>query len=214
MLIMENQDVNPLDENFQPKDLTKTSDRYVMELGASHYDKVGNKSRITSWRYNHNKQMWLMIRESGHIEYYSKESQFESWTKTDLKNLLRALYHDSDLINTVIWPPTDKEKAIPAAPKFPKGVLKKFKFWAYDPKMGDSVIVTEECAYRLADTLDQISFHEKDIKVLNENQIRTNEQYQVCAKSWTGAMVNMIGSRLYVDAIPLYGGGESGGTLS
>ncbi|MFS8014319.1 putative v-SNARE, coiled-coil domain-containing protein [Helianthus anomalus] len=97
MLIMKNQDANHVDENFQPKDdPTKTSDRYVMELGKSHYDKVGNKSGITSWRYDHDKKMWLVIRDSGHREYYSKESQFESWTKIDLKNLLRAPYHDSD----------------------------------------------------------------------------------------------------------------------
>ncbi|KAF5811715.1 putative Longin domain-containing protein [Helianthus annuus] len=96
MLIMKNQDVNHVDENFQAKDPTKTSDRYVMELGKSHYDKVGNKSGITSWRYDHDKKMWLVIRDGGHREYYSKESQFESWTKIDLKNLLRAPYHDSD----------------------------------------------------------------------------------------------------------------------
>ncbi|KAM0031461.1 hypothetical protein Hdeb2414_s0017g00509111 [Helianthus debilis subsp. tardiflorus] len=88
MLVMKNQDVNPMDESFQPKDPTKTSDRYVMELGQSHYDKVGNKSAITSRRYDHNKQMWLVIRENGHREYFSKESQFESWMKIDLKNLL------------------------------------------------------------------------------------------------------------------------------
>ncbi|KAJ0456396.1 hypothetical protein HanIR_Chr15g0761971 [Helianthus annuus] len=48
MLIMKNQDVNPLDENFQPKDPTKKFDRFVMELGKSHYDKVRNKLGITS----------------------------------------------------------------------------------------------------------------------------------------------------------------------
>ncbi|KAJ0681409.1 hypothetical protein HanPI659440_Chr16g0635591 [Helianthus annuus] len=96
LLIMKNQDVNPLDENFQPKDPTKTSDRYVMEVGKSHYDKMGNKSGITSWRYDQDKKIWLVIRESGHREYYSKESQFESWMKIDLKNLLRDPYHDSD----------------------------------------------------------------------------------------------------------------------
>ncbi|MFS7985027.1 hypothetical protein Hanom_Chr11g00993501 [Helianthus anomalus] len=92
----ENQDVNALDEKFQPKDPTKTFDRYVMELGKSHYVKVANKTGITSWRYDHDKKMWLVIRESGHKEYYSKESQFKSWTKFDLKNLLRAPYHDYD----------------------------------------------------------------------------------------------------------------------
>ncbi|KAJ0747508.1 hypothetical protein HanOQP8_Chr05g0190321 [Helianthus annuus] len=68
----------------------------MMELGSSHYDKVGNKFGITNWRYDHDKKMWLEIRVSGHREYYSKESQFESWTKIDLKNLPRVPYHDSD----------------------------------------------------------------------------------------------------------------------
>ncbi|MFS7918582.1 hypothetical protein Hanom_Chr03g00202861 [Helianthus anomalus] len=31
-------------------------------------------------------------------------------------------------VKTVIWPPTEKEKIVPAALKFPKGVLKNFKF--------------------------------------------------------------------------------------
>ncbi|MFS7899583.1 hypothetical protein Hanom_Chr00s066794g01787391 [Helianthus anomalus] len=38
MLVMKNQDLNPLDENFQLKDPTKRPDRYVMELGLSFYD--------------------------------------------------------------------------------------------------------------------------------------------------------------------------------
>ncbi|MFS7912496.1 hypothetical protein Hanom_Chr02g00130621 [Helianthus anomalus] len=38
-------------------------------------------------------------------------------------------------INVVIWPPTDKEKIIPIAPKFAKGILNNFHLWAYDPKM-------------------------------------------------------------------------------
>ncbi|MFS7968441.1 hypothetical protein Hanom_Chr09g00797471 [Helianthus anomalus] len=49
--------------------------------------------------------------------------------------------------------------------------------------MGETVIVTKEQAYRLADTLDLISFHEEDIMVLSEHQIHTHEKYDVCAKS-------------------------------
>ncbi|KAJ0434059.1 hypothetical protein HanOQP8_Chr17g0664401 [Helianthus annuus] len=85
MLVMKNQDLNPLDENLQPKGPTKTSDRYVMERRESFYDKVGNKSKIMSWRFDHAKNMWLIISKIGHQEYYSKESQFESWMKIDLK---------------------------------------------------------------------------------------------------------------------------------
>ncbi|MFS8035219.1 hypothetical protein Hanom_Chr17g01590491 [Helianthus anomalus] len=93
---MKNQDMNPLDKNFQIKDPTKRPDRFVMELGSSHYDTVGNKSMVASWRYDHDKNLGLITRESGQREYYAKESQFETWTKIDLQSLLRAPYHDSD----------------------------------------------------------------------------------------------------------------------
>ncbi|MFS7949334.1 hypothetical protein Hanom_Chr06g00570361 [Helianthus anomalus] len=43
MIMMKNQDLNPLDENFQLKDPTKRADRFVMELGSSHYDKEENR---------------------------------------------------------------------------------------------------------------------------------------------------------------------------
>ncbi|MFS7953625.1 hypothetical protein Hanom_Chr07g00620891 [Helianthus anomalus] len=45
----------------------------------------------------HDKQMWLITCKSGHREYYAKESQFESWTKIDLKSLLYAPFYDPDL---------------------------------------------------------------------------------------------------------------------
>ncbi|MFS7986617.1 hypothetical protein Hanom_Chr11g01012451 [Helianthus anomalus] len=185
---MKNQDLNPLDENFQLKDPTKRPERLVMELGSSHYDEVGNKSEVACWRFEHDKDMWLITCKSGHREYYAKESQFESWTKIYLKSLLRAPNYDPDpnqkgrgwafysrlerevksnfatmkraeptvvrnpgvrdpltkrTISSVIWPATDKEKIIPIAKKFEKGILKNFKFWAYDPRMAEAVIVTE-----------------------------------------------------------------------
>ncbi|MFS7937185.1 hypothetical protein Hanom_Chr05g00424671 [Helianthus anomalus] len=119
--------------------------------------------------------------------------------------------HTKRTIKTVIWSPTDKEKVIPVAPKFDKVVLKNIKFWAYDPKMAEAVIVTEENSFWLADTLDLISFHEEDIKILSEHQIRTNKQYEMFAKSWTSAALNVIGSRLFVDVAPMFGGNAPGG---
>ncbi|MFS8021348.1 hypothetical protein Hanom_Chr16g01426361 [Helianthus anomalus] len=89
----------------------------------------------------------------------------------------RGVYdrHTGKTVKSVIWPPTEKEKIIPTTPKFPKGVLKNFKFWVYGPKMGEDVIVIEEAPYRLADTLELISFYEDDLNVLSKNQIHTEE---------------------------------------
>ncbi|KAJ0786353.1 hypothetical protein HanOQP8_Chr02g0054471 [Helianthus annuus] len=239
---MKNQDPNPLDENFQLKDPTKRSDKLVMELGSSHYDDVGNKSEVACWRYEHDKEMWLVTRKSGHREYYAKENQFESWTKIDLKSLLRAPYYDSEqnqrgrdwafhsrlerevktnfaimktaeptikrnlgvhdphtkrTIRSVIWPATDKEKIIPLAKKFERGILKNFKFWAYDPKMAEAFIVTEEQSIRIPNSYDLMSFHEEDVLILTNHQIRTNEKYEGYAKAWISADANILMHHLF-----------------
>ncbi|KAJ0603654.1 hypothetical protein HanHA300_Chr02g0040731 [Helianthus annuus] len=239
---MKNQDLNPLDENFQLKDPTKRPDKLVMELGSSHYDEVGNKSEVACWRYEHDKQMWLVTRKSGHREYHAKEIQFESWTKIDLKSLLCAPFYDPDLnrrgrgwafhsrlerevrtnfatmktaeptmrrnpgvhdphtkrtVKSVIWPTIDKEKIIPIAKKFERGILRNLKFWAYDPKMAEDGIVTEEQSIRIPNSYDLMSFHEEDIMVLNNHQIQTNEKYEECAKAWTSAAANILMNRLF-----------------
>ncbi|MFS7946482.1 hypothetical protein Hanom_Chr06g00536801 [Helianthus anomalus] len=239
---MKNQDMNPLHENFQLKDPTNRPDRLVMELGSSHYDEVGNKSEVSCWRFEHDKQMWLITRKSDHREYYTKEIQFESWTKIDLKSLLRAPFYDPDLnrrgkgwafhsklerevrtnfatmktaeptvrrnagvrdpfikrpVKSVIWPPTDKEKTIPIEKKFVKGILKNFKFWAYDPKMVEAAIVTKEQSIRIPNSYDLMSFHEEDIMILTKHKIQTNEKYEECAKAWTSAAANILMNRLF-----------------
>ncbi|KAJ0813540.1 hypothetical protein HanPSC8_Chr17g0774591 [Helianthus annuus] len=186
--------------------------------------------------------MWLVMRKSGHREYYAKQSQFESWMKIDLKSLLHAPFYDPDLnrrgrgwefhsrleievrtnfstmktteptirrnlgvrdphtkrtIKSVIWPVTDKEKIIPIVKKFEKGILKSFKFWAYDPKMAEAAIDIEEQSIRIPNSYDLMSFHEEDILVLANHQIQTNEKYEECAKAWTSAAINIINHRLF-----------------
>ncbi|KAM0043277.1 hypothetical protein Hdeb2414_s0010g00339371 [Helianthus debilis subsp. tardiflorus] len=213
-----------------------------MELGSSHYDEIGNKSEVACWRYEHDQEMCLVTRKSGPREYYGKESQFESWTKIDLKSLLCAPYYNPDLnqrgrdwafhsrlerevkknfatmkttdptvvrnpgvrdphtkhtIRSVIWPATDKEKIIPIAKKFEKGILKNFKFRAYDPKMVEAVIVTKEQSIRIPNSYDLMSFHEEDVLILTNHQIRTNEKYEEYAKAWTSAAANILMHHLF-----------------
>ncbi|MFS7966890.1 hypothetical protein Hanom_Chr09g00779271 [Helianthus anomalus] len=221
-----------------------------MELGSSFYDHVGNKFEVTSWRFEHDKDMWLITRKTGRREYYAKEAQFESWTKIDLKSLLRAPYYDPEPnqrgrgwaflarlekevksnfatmktaeseirrnpgvrepftkrnVKSIIWPPIEKEKIIPLSRKFEKGILKNLKFWEYDSKMVEAVLITEDQSIRIPNTYDLMSCHEEDILVISIQQIRCNEKYEVCAKEWTTSAANILRHRLFADPMPNMG---------
>ncbi|MFS7954096.1 hypothetical protein Hanom_Chr07g00626301 [Helianthus anomalus] len=72
-------------------------------------------------------------------------------------------------IKSIIWPPTDKEKIIPLARKF------------------------------LPNSYDLMSFHEEDILVLTNQQIRCHEKYEVCGKEWTTSVANILKNLLFAD---------------
>ncbi|MFS7904942.1 hypothetical protein Hanom_Chr01g00041961 [Helianthus anomalus] len=61
----------------------------------------------------------------------------------------------------------------------------------YDPITGQAVIVCENIEYRVADAKDLMRFRENDIKLLGRTQIRSDPQYEVCAKNFT-AMIAQI----------------------
>ncbi|MFS7929310.1 hypothetical protein Hanom_Chr04g00331011 [Helianthus anomalus] len=163
MLVMKNQDMNLLDENFQLKDPTQKSDRYVLELGLSHYDKVGTNQKLRTGDMIMTKICeFIALRAPYH---YSDPNQrgrgwafhvkLEREVKNNFQNMKVAESylkkscgvrdpHTKQTIRTVIWPPTDKENVIPVAHKFSKGVLKNFQFQAYDPRMAEAAILMKE----------------------------------------------------------------------
>ncbi|MFS8016887.1 hypothetical protein Hanom_Chr15g01373791 [Helianthus anomalus] len=68
-------------------------------------------------------------------------------------------------LQTVKSPTTQKEKTIPLPKKFPQGCLKYFKYWTYEEKMEEVVVVCVDQAYWLVDPNDLISFHQEDLLV-------------------------------------------------
>ncbi|MFS7997275.1 hypothetical protein Hanom_Chr12g01139771 [Helianthus anomalus] len=102
-------------------------------------------------------------------------------------------------VKSVIWPPTNKEKIIPLARKFEKGILINFKFWACVLKMAEAVIVTNEQSIRIPNSYDLMSFHEEDILVLTSQQICCHEKYEVCQKEWTAVAANILKNLLFAD---------------
>ncbi|MFS8034477.1 hypothetical protein Hanom_Chr17g01581561 [Helianthus anomalus] len=95
-------------------------------------------------------------------------------------------------VKSIIWTPTDNKNILPITKKFEKGILKTFKFWAYDPRIAEAVIVTEEQSIRIPNSHDLMSFHQEDILILSSHQIRINEKYGECAKAWMSAACQYI----------------------
>ncbi|KAM0024014.1 hypothetical protein Hdeb2414_s0022g00610841 [Helianthus debilis subsp. tardiflorus] len=84
-MIVKNRNLNPVDPDVQVT-------HHVMDVGESHYDKVGNISDIVSWGFDHDWKMWWIKRKIGPVEYYGRPAQFQTMKKVDLTILSNAPY--------------------------------------------------------------------------------------------------------------------------
>ncbi|KAJ0735218.1 hypothetical protein HanPI659440_Chr11g0429621 [Helianthus annuus] len=85
---------------------------------------------------------------------------------------------------TVMWHATKQTKTVPLLKELPDNSLKDMKFWMYDSVTGQAVIVCENTEHRIVDAKDLMRFRENDIKLLAKTHIRSDHQYEVCAKSF------------------------------
>ncbi|MFS7962227.1 hypothetical protein Hanom_Chr08g00724191 [Helianthus anomalus] len=69
-------------------------DRYVVTTEMDRFEEYGNMFGIVSWEYNEEKDMFLVKRGNGAVEYYIHSDAFESSTVVDLRELTRDPYHD------------------------------------------------------------------------------------------------------------------------
>ncbi|MFS8013870.1 hypothetical protein Hanom_Chr15g01338091 [Helianthus anomalus] len=87
LVVMKNRNLNPANPDFQ---IT----HHLMDVGESLYDKVGNKSGVVSWGFDHDRKMWWIKIKIGPVEYYRRPAQFQTMTKVDLSILSNAAYID------------------------------------------------------------------------------------------------------------------------
>ncbi|CAI9271189.1 unnamed protein product [Lactuca saligna] len=78
-------------ENRKAKDLVLTvTDIKKRKFG----DEYGDRSGIQMWTFDPTTNMWVVKRNLGVPEYYKSTPDFNSWTKVDLVELLRAPFHN------------------------------------------------------------------------------------------------------------------------
>ncbi|KAJ0599291.1 hypothetical protein HanOQP8_Chr03g0091801 [Helianthus annuus] len=65
-----------------------------MDVGENYYDKVGNRSGIISWGFDHDRRRWWIKRKVGPVEWYKNPAQFQTFTKVDLIILSKSPYVD------------------------------------------------------------------------------------------------------------------------
>ncbi|KAJ0524348.1 hypothetical protein HanRHA438_Chr09g0374041 [Helianthus annuus] len=112
---------------------------------------------------------------------------------------------DAELVNhaigkpykTMMWPATKQTMIVPLLKELLDNSLKDLQFLMYDPVTGQAVIVSDNVEYKFLDTRDLMCFGENDIKFLEKTQIKSDPQYEVCAKSWTGAVAQILGFKLW-----------------
>ncbi|MFS8023627.1 hypothetical protein Hanom_Chr16g01453631 [Helianthus anomalus] len=200
----------PRMENRKPgKKMVVT--RYVITTEKS---KHGNRSGITSWAYNDEKGIFIVLRKNRGVEYYDNSEAFESWTVVDLREISKAGYHDQTKNPNckIGWNFFNRpqqqarvnfrdmkltQSTIEEDEELPDNTLKNLKFWIYDPVSRQAVIVCEDAEYRFLDTRDLMCFGENGINLLAKTQIQSDPQYEVCAKSWTGVVAQIMNFKLW-----------------
>ncbi|MFS7934930.1 hypothetical protein Hanom_Chr05g00397461 [Helianthus anomalus] len=74
---------------------------------------------------------------------------------------------------TMMWPPTKQSKTVPLLKELPDNSLKDLQFWM------------------VAGVKDLMHFGENDIKLLGRTQIRSDHQYEVCAKTFIDSIAKI-----------------------
>ncbi|MFS7981474.1 hypothetical protein Hanom_Chr10g00951391 [Helianthus anomalus] len=87
LVILKNKNLNPDNEDAH-------ATHHLMDVGETLYDKVGNRSGVVSWGYDHDRKRWWIRRKIGPVEWYKHPGQFQSFTKVDLTDLSNAPYVD------------------------------------------------------------------------------------------------------------------------
>ncbi|MFS7995384.1 hypothetical protein Hanom_Chr12g01117281 [Helianthus anomalus] len=81
-------------KNLNPSDPVVQVTHHLMDVGESYYDKVGNRSGIVSWGFDHDRHRWWFKRKVGPAEWYKNPAQFQTFTKVDLTILSNSPYVD------------------------------------------------------------------------------------------------------------------------
>ncbi|MFS8002394.1 hypothetical protein Hanom_Chr13g01201581 [Helianthus anomalus] len=159
-LKMKREFVTLKNKNLNPYDYDAQATHHLMDVGENYYDKVGSRSGVVSWGFDHDRHRWWIKRKVGVVEWYKKPCPVSNIHEGGLNySIKREVAHGFPSMHTaesivtpaakgvrdprtnkrmkiVSWPPTDKEKTIPLVKKNPKGALKTMHFWAYDEWLG------------------------------------------------------------------------------
>ncbi|KAF5758752.1 hypothetical protein HanXRQr2_Chr16g0732921 [Helianthus annuus] len=139
------------------------------------------------------------------VNFYNRLQQQVRVNFRDMKLAESTIEEDVDVLDpatgkpykTVKWHATKQANTVPLLKELPDDSMKNFQFWMYDPISGQAVIVCDDAEYRFIDTRDLMCFGEKDINLLAKSQIQSDPQYEVCAKSWTGAVAQIMSFKLW-----------------
>ncbi|KAJ0534054.1 hypothetical protein HanRHA438_Chr09g0396761 [Helianthus annuus] len=83
-------------KNLNPEDEDANATHHLMDVGETLYDRVGNRSGVVSWGFDHDRKRWWIKRKVGPVEWYKNPAQFQTFTKVDLITLSKSPYVDDN----------------------------------------------------------------------------------------------------------------------
>ncbi|MFS7999321.1 hypothetical protein Hanom_Chr12g01164691 [Helianthus anomalus] len=81
-------------KNLNPEDEDANATHHLMDVGETLYDRVGNRSGVISWGFDHDHRRWWIKRKVRPVEWYKNPAQFQTFTKVDLITLAKSPYID------------------------------------------------------------------------------------------------------------------------
>ncbi|KAL8240113.1 hypothetical protein R6Q59_013468 [Mikania micrantha] len=128
-------------------------------------------------------------REEGLRKYFARDTRFKQHVKKGFSDMTlaqsiktkkktKSLGNPIDIdIFEVRWPATNWMKKVPILPDFPEGVWDSFKLWAFNEQTYGVVINCGEVEYTFYDSIDLICLSQKDIKSLNNQEMKVDQDH-------------------------------------
>ncbi|KAL8265759.1 hypothetical protein R6Q59_003103 [Mikania micrantha] len=176
-----------------------------------------DKSNVCCWMYDKDKDLYLVKRMNGKLEYFKRPRDFCSMPKFDIRSINNAMFFNpskdtqADLFAKFLKDQCDRDFPVMKTTKGRHFVstynsLANFLSWYFDEKTLAAVILWNKDDIKdidmILDPMDLLKFGKEDMQKLHESPIRVYGDWDEEAKPFTHVVAFAMEQKLYAGAGP------------